>query len=166
MKRPEQRPEGKLIGDALEGTGLSARKASAQAGMSDARWRHIVNGYQPAGRGEYVRVVAPADTLARMARVVGVTPLQLTEAGRSDAGRKLASMLQAERAGDDTAASRPVLEAIRADPDLLDEAKAHLINQYGLLLRVSERSLPEQAPEQPPLKLAARKRQRERPDTE
>ena len=29
-----------------------------------------------------------------------------------------------------------VLDAIKADPDLLPEAKAHLINQYGLLLRV------------------------------
>lgn len=58
-------------------------------GISDTRWRHIVNGYQPVGRGEYLKIQAPAATLARMARAVGLTPEQLTAAGREDAAEEL-----------------------------------------------------------------------------
>lgn len=57
--------------------------------MSDTRWRHIVNGYQPVGRGEAIQVVAPAATLARMARVVGVTAEELRGVGRDDAAEEM-----------------------------------------------------------------------------
>ncbi|MFF0395093.1 hypothetical protein ACFYSJ_04785 [Streptomyces sp. NPDC005248] len=67
---------------------MSARKAAGLAGLSDARWRQIVSGYQSVS-GSYVAVRAPADTLARMAQVVGVTPAELRNAGREDAAAEL-----------------------------------------------------------------------------
>jgi hypothetical protein len=88
---PAQRPEGELIAAALEAhqPKLSARKAAEMAGMSDGRWRQIVNGYQNAGAGNYIPVRAPAETIARMADVVGLNPEQLMEAGRGDAAQEL-----------------------------------------------------------------------------
>lgn len=66
--------------------------------MSDARWRQIASGYQTIS-GTKVPVHAPAETLARMARTVGVTPAQLAEAGRTDAAEELQSRLEAEPVG-------------------------------------------------------------------
>lgn len=54
------------------------------AGLSEGRLRQIVNGYQSVA-GHHLRVVAPADTLARVARVVGVDVCALREVGRGDA---------------------------------------------------------------------------------
>lgn len=87
-----QTPEGKLIGDAQKRLNISSRKAADEIGMSDTRWRNIVNGYQAVGRGEQIAVVAPAETLARMATVVGVTPEELAEAGRGDAAKEFKSL--------------------------------------------------------------------------
>lgn len=86
---PQQQPEGLLIAEALRRSGMSARSAASAAGISDTRWRHIVSGYQPAGQGNYIPVSAPAETLARMAQAVGVTPDQLADAGRGDAAGEL-----------------------------------------------------------------------------
>ena len=63
---------------------LSQRKAADRAGISDSRWRQLVMGFQ-AIRGQVVEDDGPADTLARMAQVVGVCPEQLRAAGRPDA---------------------------------------------------------------------------------
>jgi transcriptional regulator with XRE-family HTH domain len=84
-----QTPEGKLIGDAQKRLHISARKAAESLGMSDTRWRNIVNGYQAIGRGDQIKVVAPAETLARMASVVEVTPEELIAVGREDAAAEL-----------------------------------------------------------------------------
>jgi hypothetical protein len=92
MDRPEQTPEGRLIADAMKRLNISARKAAEQAGMSDARWRHIVNGYQPLGRGENTHVSAPAVTLARMALVTGVSADELRAVGRADAADELTNL--------------------------------------------------------------------------
>lgn len=124
MEKPDQPPEGRLIQEALKKTGMSARKAADAAGISDSRWRHIVNGYQPAGRGEFVRVVGPADTVARMARVVGVMPIDMRMRGkRPDVSELLAQEMQvAQPVGhglDDEAEGltpeeiQPVLDQIR-----------------------------------------------------
>lgn len=91
-KRPAQTPEGALIQEAAERTRQSARRLAANAGISDARWRHIVNGYQPVGRGAYLAIVAPPERLARMARAVGVTADELRRVGRADAAEELESM--------------------------------------------------------------------------
>lgn len=93
-----QRPEGALIENALRMKNMSGRRAAEQAGISDARWRQIVNGYMSAGGGQSVPVVGPPETVARMARVVGVTADQLREAGRADAADLLLTLagMQAE----------------------------------------------------------------------
>ncbi len=96
--RPEQPPEGRLIHDAADRLDLSIREAAKRAGISYGRWRQITTGYQNVSPGSYAAVHAPAKTLAKMARVVGVTPAQLTEAGRDDAAAVLAELLRAEPA--------------------------------------------------------------------
>lgn len=75
---------------------LSGRKASDLAGMSEGRWRQIVNGYQNPTAGVFIAVTGKADTLARMAKVVGVTSDDLQKAGRADAADELRALLDAE----------------------------------------------------------------------
>lgn len=88
---PQQRPEGKLLQDALEATGRSIRQVAADAGMSDARWRQLVKGYMTKG-GHVAEEIAPAATLARMAAVLGITPEDLASTGRTDAASLLSHM--------------------------------------------------------------------------
>jgi len=120
MDKPEQRPEGQLIAAALKRSKLSARKASQLAGMSDGRWGQIVRGYQTMGDDVYAPVRAPADTLARMAHVVGVTPEQLDQAGRGDAAEELRELLagHAVPAGDADRTLAELTEMVRQDPEL------------------------------------------------
>lgn len=101
-ERPEQPPEGRLISASLKRTGLSARKAADLAGISEGRWRQIVNGYQTPSAGVHIQVSGPADTVARMARVVGVTRAELINAGREDAADALQDMELDEEYGDRT----------------------------------------------------------------
>jgi transcriptional regulator with XRE-family HTH domain len=76
---------------ALARAKLSAREAARRAGISEGRWRQIASGYQVVSAGVYAPVRGPAQTLARMAAVVGVTPAQLRQAGRPDAAKALAA---------------------------------------------------------------------------
>lgn len=99
--RPEQPPEGRLIAEALERTGMSIRKASKRAGISYGRWRQIASGVQNVSPGSFASVRAPARTLARMAAVVSVTPAGLEQAGRADAAEILRE-LQHETASADS----------------------------------------------------------------
>lgn len=94
-ERPEQRPEGALIAAALKRSRTSQRKAAARVGISENRFRAIVHGYQTVSAGTYAPVRGPAETVARMAHVVGVTPEQLEEAGRADAADELRTILDA-----------------------------------------------------------------------
>jgi transcriptional regulator with XRE-family HTH domain len=96
---PTQTPEGKILQDAQKRKGMSARKAAELAGISDTRWRNIVNGYQAIGQGQSIPIIAPAETLARMARVVGVTGDQLAAAGRADVKAVLTELWPGEQAG-------------------------------------------------------------------
>lgn len=82
-----------LIQTGLKRAGISARKAAKLAGISEGRWRQIANGYQTVSRGVHIPVrKAPADTVARMAHVVGIAPEQLEEADRADAAEELRAM--------------------------------------------------------------------------
>ena len=72
--RPEQPPEGRLIHDAADRLDLSIREAAKRAGISYGRWRQITVGYQNVCPGSFAAVHAPAKTLAKMAKVVGITP--------------------------------------------------------------------------------------------
>src|SRR5699024_2349066 len=68
---------------------LSVRAAAKRADISESRWRQIAKGVQAVTADTSVPVVAPADTLARMALAVGVTTAQLREVGRADAAAEL-----------------------------------------------------------------------------
>jgi transcriptional regulator with XRE-family HTH domain len=91
-EKPTPPPEGELIRSALAQTGLSARKAAKKAGISEGRWRQIVNGYQVAAKGVYIPVVGSPERVAAMAKAVGVPPEDLAKAGRGDAAEKLAKL--------------------------------------------------------------------------
>jgi hypothetical protein len=94
--RPPQPPEGLLIAEALERSGMSIRQASKKAGISYGRWRQISSGVQNVSPGEWARVTGPAKTVARMAAVVKVTPEQMEAAGRED----VAAVMRAGEAQD------------------------------------------------------------------
>jgi hypothetical protein len=103
-QRPEQPPEGKLIADAANRLDLSIREAARRAGISYGRWRQITTGYQNVSPGSFAPVHAPAGTLAKMARVVGVTAEQMETAGqRPDAAEILRIDAAAQDAGEDFA---------------------------------------------------------------
>jgi transcriptional regulator with XRE-family HTH domain len=117
--KPQPQPEGKLITDARKRARLSGREAARRAGISEGRWRQIVNGYMVVTKGVYSPVVgAPAETIARMAQSVDVTPEQLQEVGRADAAEELKKLnagarAAAEQAPDDLDRR---LARIKADP--------------------------------------------------
>jgi hypothetical protein len=119
-KRPEPPPEGRLLSEALERSGMSIRQASAKAGISYGRWRQIASGVQNASPGSWAKVVGPARTVARMAQVVGVTPEEMAEAGRED-------VAQAMREG----TSRH-LSAVPSDGSPVDEAMGAIRKVEGL----------------------------------
>lgn len=100
-ERPEQRPEGTLIAAALKRSRLSQRQAATRAGISENRWRAIMHGYQNISAGVFAPIRGPGDTVARMARVVGVAPEQLEEAGRADAAEELRNLPPEKPAGPD-----------------------------------------------------------------
>lgn len=89
---PPQPAEGRLIEEAVKADGRSVRQLAPLAGISDARWRHIVKGYQPTGGGRWNEAKAPAQTLARMAYLLGIDPDELDAAGRPDAAQALAGV--------------------------------------------------------------------------
>ncbi|WP_329307818.1 hypothetical protein OG322_26135 [Streptomyces sp. NBC_01260] len=110
--RPEPPPEAALITAALKRSGLTARQAAKESGLSDARWRQIVTGYQSVS-GSYLPVRAPDDRLALMARVVDVTSEQLREAGRGEAATELEELLAAAPSRP-TGQYAPPLDAVTA----------------------------------------------------
>ncbi|SHL26215.1 helix-turn-helix domain-containing protein [Actinacidiphila paucisporea] len=87
-ERLDAPPEGVLIKRAAVAARLSQREAARRADISETRWRQLVSGYQVVSRAK-VPVRSPDDTLARMARAVGVTAEQLEEAGRAGAAAAL-----------------------------------------------------------------------------
>jgi hypothetical protein len=136
-KHPSPRPEGVLIKTALEAMKpkLSVRKAAPLAGIGEARWRQIVNGYQTVS-GTHVEVRAPDDTLARMAMVVGVTPEQLEGVNRAEAADELRA-LRRERAREH-APPKPLREI---DPWSLSEDEFRRLSaeqQMAVLARMME----------------------------
>lgn len=72
--RPPQPPAVMLlIEQRRERLGISKRTAAAFAGLSEARWRQLVNGGRPF-QGTWITESAPDPTLARMALAVRVAP--------------------------------------------------------------------------------------------
>jgi len=73
---------------------MSRRQAAAKAGISPSQWSDVERGHKKAGSGVVVPVQATAETLARMARAVGVSVDDLAAAGREDAGSQLRAFEQ------------------------------------------------------------------------
>lgn len=97
-ERPPPTPEGRALKAALTKSGLSAREAARRANISEGRWRQIVDGYLTIRAGVYAEVKdAPADTVARMAKVVGVPPEAMEEAHRPDVAEIMRRELQAAK---------------------------------------------------------------------
>lgn len=69
-----------------------------------------MHGHQSVSAGVTAPVRGPAETVARMAQVVGVTPKQLQAAGRADAAEELRELeVKPERAEERRPADRKVL---------------------------------------------------------
>ena len=131
--RPDPPPWGALIAAALRAAGLSAREAARRAGISEGRWRQITSGYQVVSPGVYAQVRGPAGTLARMAAVAGVTPEQLTAAGRDDAARVLLREQGDRPDGDEIVARVRAMDAAQAR-----ELLATIAIQLGVSLPEAE----------------------------
>lgn len=99
---------------------LSMREAARRAGISSPWWRVLETGIRRV-KGQNFAEKANAETLARMASVVGVVPAELVEAGRPDAAAKLAILLEAGPSPADRMA-----EAIQRSRDLSADQKAYL----------------------------------------
>lgn len=85
LKQQYQRPEGKLIEQALRRVPKkSMRKLADEVQLSEARVRQIINGYQSHGDGQTTAVVGPADTVARIAQAAGVTADEMRRVDRAD----------------------------------------------------------------------------------
>lgn len=117
-QRPAPPPEGRLIAEAADRLDLSIREAARRAGLSYGRWRQITAGYQNVSPGEYAIVRAPAKTIAKMARVVGVTSGQLAAVGRADAAEVLEETPRREEPALDT------LPLLLPEPVSLDARRA------------------------------------------
>lgn len=74
---------------------LSQNAAAKKAGTSGTTWRRVIKGSARFG-GVDVPFEGAPDSIARMALVVGVTPEQLEELGRSDVADDLRSLLAVE----------------------------------------------------------------------
>jgi hypothetical protein len=103
---------------------MSIRQAAKLAGISDTRWRQIEQGWRMHRGRREEEPPAPAQTLARMAHAVAVTPAQLAGAGRPDAAAELAAL---------PAASAPKLsyEQLLDSHRKLEEALARMRQQQS-----------------------------------
>lgn len=117
------RPEGEALEDRRRRAGLSARKAAAEAGMSDTWWRNITRGWSKVADGVYVPVRANAVTLARMALVVGMTQSDLVLCHRRDAADLLDESARPVGADVDP---EFLAELADARPDEIEKVKAYL----------------------------------------
>lgn len=129
MGTPTQPEEARIINHAQKTAvpAISMRKAAEMAGISDGRWRQIVKGYQGTGQGR-IPVVAPSETVARMALVVGVTDSQLEDAGRPDAAEVLRKLLASSEQPDvelSTVSLDRLLGEIRRRVEGASDAKQH-----------------------------------------
>lgn len=96
MERPPTRPEGALIRLARKAAHVTVPDAARSAGISKARWTQVESGRESRNGTERV-VNAKADTIAHMARAVGLPPERLESEGeRPDAAEVLREILRAQ----------------------------------------------------------------------
>jgi transcriptional regulator with XRE-family HTH domain len=126
---------------------MSRRQAAAKAGISPSQWSDVERGHKKAGSGIVVPVHATAETLARMARAVGVSAGDLAAAGREDAARRLRDF-EEQRDLRQRIAAVPGLGAL-AGLALPGDGAAELLPLIGLCLDAIDRSgLPKAAKQQ------------------
>jgi transcriptional regulator with XRE-family HTH domain len=129
MTTPNPPPEGQAIEAARTRARLSIREAARRAEMSEGRWRQIVRGYHLAA-GVVVPDYGPDDTIARMAHAVGLTPTDLTKAGRPDAAAILRTFSHAEEPP--ALFEAPTTDLTHAtDDQLLEELGRRLRRTHG-----------------------------------
>jgi transcriptional regulator with XRE-family HTH domain len=93
MSYPNPPAESVLIERARADAHLSVREAARRAGISEGWWRQIAKGYQTLSGGSSGEVRGPAETLAKMARVVGITSVQMEAEGeRPDVAEEMRRM--------------------------------------------------------------------------
>jgi transcriptional regulator with XRE-family HTH domain len=71
---------------------MSRRQAAAKAGISASQWSDVERGHKKAGSGVVVPVKATPETLARMAKIAGISADDLAAAGRADAADELRAL--------------------------------------------------------------------------
>ncbi|MBB2909288.1 transcriptional regulator with XRE-family HTH domain [Streptosporangium becharense] len=137
-------PEADLIRLARKARGMTAKEAADRTPirLSESRWYHIERGWESKTKP----VKAPPNTLAHMARVVGVSPERLAEAGREDAAEILREILRLEQqepasldAPDDTSSAVDVMD-VQTDHGLvmipvpfdMPEAQREELRQWGI----------------------------------
>lgn len=127
----DEQPEGRLIEEARKKRAhISQNEAARRAEMSGTRWRQIVRGNASVGDGITISVRAPADTLARMAKVVDVTAEELKQIGREDAADELEASTEDAPATLEERAARADKLADRMQ-DELDELRREIRGLLG-----------------------------------
>ncbi|WP_406501514.1 helix-turn-helix domain-containing protein [Streptomyces sp. NBC_01590] len=134
--RPEPPREAPLIEAARKQQRLTVRETAKKARISEALWRQITSGYESVGNEKYREVRAKAETLARIAQVVGVTPEQLTKVGREDAAEALEEITPAPAPA--PSYSPPVEAVYEILAALPPEAQAEVIRRLNLTNQATE----------------------------
>lgn len=78
MKHVQQWNVGKKIQEKREKLGISKREAARRAGISEAWWRQLENGYITTG-GEQKMITIPVETVAQMMWAVGINAITLLD---------------------------------------------------------------------------------------
>lgn len=151
---PVQPRWGRVIQERREARRWSIRWAAQQANMSDVFWAQMERGYKRDKAQGYIAVTPSLGSLLQAAAALRLDAREVDDLVQS-AGYDPLPRRYAE-------GQRPVsvVEAIEHDPDLIEEARAHLLSQYELLRRLSdvggskepERSLRAVARKRPPRK--------------
>lgn len=102
------------------------RRAAHLAGIAPQSWANVENGSKTLGAGLVVSHEGSADMIARMASVVGITPDELTAAGRPDAAEILQVICQARPSARAAGVIEDAIEAISAASGLSERQKARL----------------------------------------
>ena len=137
---PEPPMEADLIRQRREAAipDMSRRQAAAKAGISPSQWSDVERGHKKAGPGVIIPVQATAETLARMAQVVGVSADDLAAVGRHDAADQLQAFAQ-ERHLRQRIAAIPGLGALTVQP-VPDAVGGELLSLISLSLDAIEHS--------------------------
>lgn len=119
---------GALLRSARIQAGIGKREAARRANLSEGQWRIMEAGFRQVTKDITVPVRSRPETLVAAAKAVGLNSSELLEV----AGYDRSALDERSTTSDDHAASTTD-EAIRNDPTLSEEARAHLLNQLRLL---------------------------------